>query len=318
MKLRLSVIIPTLLKTRKLSNLLRSLEQQIVEESFEVFVINNSTSNSTRSFDYIPSQKSPYQLHYIKTQKTGVNFARNLGMQRAQSEILLFIDDDCWIRDQHLIAKHILLHQQHDEIFALGGYYHLPDERSLFDICYHRIQMNWLQAGVDTDSSQSQYLIGGHFSVKSKLASQDNIEFDECITYGGSELGFFKKSLLAGLQCRLHDLYIIHDTSENLFSLTRKLYLQGIGKSVSQNLYNENFIESASAQHDDPPLLLKFLNFYLNLIFWLGYFKDRRDWNGFLKYMFKSLSSFFSQKKGQLIQRVDRALESKKNRGDLL
>lgn len=316
----LSIVIPTLGHLKKLNYLLQSLEKQLIDFLVEVIVVDNSVQklNTLSQHLHVISHKQ-FQVHLMTTKTRGVNQARNLGLKFSQAPIVLFLDDDCWIRDQGLLTKHVLLHQQNPQIFAIGGYYHLPLGKSIFDVCYHTVQMHWLQAGINPDSLRSDYLIGGHFSIKKELASGHQIEFDTDISYGGSELGFFQKAKQSGLVSVLQEIYIMHDTNENLLSLTRKLYRQGMGKSITQKKFkSDESINQRVLTSGHGTGVLNLLQSYLSISFWFGYYREQQNLLGFFRHLVKLLYGLIRQKKNSFLQWTDRLLQNKKDRGDLL
>ncbi len=317
--LQLSIIIPTLGEKKKLFRLLQSLQEQNFSDSFAVYVIDNSLESKLDEEINKLTLGYQFQIHLLKCDKKGVNWARNLGLHSCNADIALFLDDDCWLRDQNLLTKHVAFHQQNADSFAIGGYYHVPYGKSIFDHCYHDIQMRWLQAGMNSETQQSHYLIGGHFSIKMQMARTHSINFNDQITYGGSELSFFQKSCQSGLPLILKNIYVMHDTNENLKSLTRKLFMQGLGKALAQQQYLVlDNLGSTEYIQVDKGALLTLLNLYLKFIFWFGFYYQAKDYKGFLNYLISNLRLYFHQQKQSYIRHMDKKLQNKKDRGDLL
>jgi glycosyltransferase involved in cell wall biosynthesis len=90
----LSVIIPTRNRAILLSKALYSLRNQTLPaEQFEVLVVDNGSDDNTREI-VAQAQARQKNLHYFFTAIPGLHAARHLGMEKAQSAILVYTDDD--------------------------------------------------------------------------------------------------------------------------------------------------------------------------------------------------------------------------------
>ena len=92
--MKISIIIPTRNRAVYLDKMLESLLQQTVsKEEFEVIVIDNDSTDSTK---LICSNKGKCFPHfkYIFEMRSGLHFGRNRGFLEAKSKYLLFADDD--------------------------------------------------------------------------------------------------------------------------------------------------------------------------------------------------------------------------------
>ena len=93
-KMKVSVIIPTRNRAIYLEKMLDSLlEQTISKDEFEVIVIDNGSTDSTK---VVCSQKKNSFPHfrYILEKNPGLHSGRNRGFLEAQGDYLLFADDD--------------------------------------------------------------------------------------------------------------------------------------------------------------------------------------------------------------------------------
>lgn len=98
-----SVIIPTLNRSRLLNRTLFTLFEQITDNDFEIIVVDNGSSDNTREIveKYIGIRKN--NLVYVYDDRPGLLVGRHIGAQNAKGDILTFIDDDvilppCWIQ----------------------------------------------------------------------------------------------------------------------------------------------------------------------------------------------------------------------------
>lgn len=320
----ISVVIPTLGQSNALLDLLKSIAEQKLDGFFEILIIDNSQEESI--FKDLEKLIAPFRQNVtlLRSPYKGVNYARNVGILESQSQVLFFVDDDCWLNDKFLLAKHIQLHAKHEECFAIGGYYTLAAGSTFLDNCYHQIQMQWLQKGVfDIKNNYSHYLIGGHCSVKKSVLSENNLQFDPNIVYGGSEVSLFMKADRLGLTMRLENLSLVHRPNVSYLGLVKKLFNQGQGKaylegqaaklSTSQQPIQETLIMDAQQ-----PLFKTAFIYFLNLIFWLGYYKKQGQILSIFKHIPKEFIGNMQQKRFEALKKIEDQLEEKKKRGDRL
>jgi len=112
-----SVLIPTLNRSRIVLNTLRTLEQQ-TQQGFEVLIIDQSDTIALSVRDY-HAQNFPYHYHHIE--EKGLPNARNVGARLAEGDILIFLDDDI-VPDDNLVEAYIAEFTRLGENFwVIGG-----------------------------------------------------------------------------------------------------------------------------------------------------------------------------------------------------
>jgi glycosyltransferase involved in cell wall biosynthesis len=88
-----SVIIPTRNRADLLAHCLESLTQQTLPaDEFEVLVIDNGSSDQTP--DIVRKYAAKLQLSGFSASEPGLHVGRHIGLRNAQTEILIFADDD--------------------------------------------------------------------------------------------------------------------------------------------------------------------------------------------------------------------------------
>jgi len=94
--MKVSVILCTYNRCESLANALASLDRSKVPESiqWEVLVVDNNSSDATRSVVEEFSRRDPARFCYLFEPKQGKSHALNAGIQAARGEILAFTDDD--------------------------------------------------------------------------------------------------------------------------------------------------------------------------------------------------------------------------------
>jgi GT2 family glycosyltransferase len=106
--LRVSVVVPTRNRKEKLLTCLDSLARQsILPQEFEVIVVDDGSSDGTA--EALAARHFPFALRYCRQEGAGPGTARNLGLEHAVGELVLFIGDDIFA-DERLLEEHLLAH----------------------------------------------------------------------------------------------------------------------------------------------------------------------------------------------------------------
>jgi len=92
-----SVVLCTYNRAALLGRALSALQAQRTAPglSWELMVVDNNSSDHTRSIVDTAGAAFPVPLRYVFEPQQGISFARNTGVQAARGEILAFTDDDC-------------------------------------------------------------------------------------------------------------------------------------------------------------------------------------------------------------------------------
>jgi glycosyltransferase involved in cell wall biosynthesis/GT2 family glycosyltransferase len=104
--MKLSVIIPTYNRKETLKTTLLSLNDQIFKD-FEVIVADDGSSDGTEQA--VKALTLSYPIRHVWQKNSGRSAARNMGLEKAAGEIILFIDDHIVV-DSRLIEEHVKYH----------------------------------------------------------------------------------------------------------------------------------------------------------------------------------------------------------------
>ena len=99
---QVSLIIPTYNRQKISLQTLQYLKQQSIS-GFEVILVDQTASNDN---DLQNFKNDVFKYKYLKITETGLPNARNVGVENAKGNILVFIDDDS-IPDSKLIQSYI-------------------------------------------------------------------------------------------------------------------------------------------------------------------------------------------------------------------
>jgi glycosyltransferase involved in cell wall biosynthesis len=105
---QVSVVIPSYNSTRTIRPCLRALLSQQTRWSFEIIVVDSSSDGA----DQIIAAEFPQVCLHHFSERRSVGAARNIGVEKARGEVILFLDTDCiagpaWI-DQMVQGIHNL------------------------------------------------------------------------------------------------------------------------------------------------------------------------------------------------------------------
>ncbi len=190
----LSIIICTYERSTYLRQCLASLAVQPGIGEQEVIVVDNSPGQSTRSL----AAEFP-TFRFVAEPQPGLSHARNRGMQAAQGNWLLFLDDD--VRCPPDFLERALYNVTQNDFTAIGGYY-VP--------WYPVARPDWLSADYGRKAlllpergplvpGQQGFLSGGIFLIRKSVL----VQLGGFVTHRGMsrEIGYGEED---DLQLRLH------------------------------------------------------------------------------------------------------------------
>ncbi|MGH9453630.1 MAG: glycosyltransferase, partial [Terriglobia bacterium] len=125
-----SVVIPTCNRRATLSDCLSALDrQQLSADQFEVIVVDDGSTDGTEEF--CAGVKTPFPLQYLRQENAGTGAARRRGIEQAQGEYLLLMNDDT-IASPDLLSRHRAVHRQErrSKVAVLGNFEYPPAARA--------------------------------------------------------------------------------------------------------------------------------------------------------------------------------------------
>jgi len=134
--LKASVVVPTLDRPEYLRVTLASLAaQDLPAGEYEVLVVDDQPAPATRTVVEDAAARSTAPVRYVEREGVpGLNSARNTGIAAAQSDLIVFVDDDieaprAWLRE--LVEGRV----RHTDALAFGGPIALRLEGSRLRMC---------------------------------------------------------------------------------------------------------------------------------------------------------------------------------------
>lgn len=122
---RASIIVPTYNRSAALRNTLEAIALQPAELIEQVFICDDGSSDDTAAVAAHFARCLP--LTYLFQEDLGfrAGAARNLGIEHAQTDLLVFFDDDC-IPLRGCIEQHVALHARTARAIGIGRIAHVP------------------------------------------------------------------------------------------------------------------------------------------------------------------------------------------------
>ena len=105
-----SVVIPTYNRVGRLRHVITALERQTYpSDAYEVIIVSDGSSDGTAA--YLETLRSTMRLRWFQQVNRGPAAARNAGIQSADGEFIVFIDDDV-VPEPQLLVEHARSHQE--------------------------------------------------------------------------------------------------------------------------------------------------------------------------------------------------------------
>jgi glycosyltransferase involved in cell wall biosynthesis len=112
----ISVVIPTYNRAEKLLRVLESLQRQTLDKRcFEVIVIDDGSTDTTRQAVSRFAAGSSLNLRYLPQEHRRPAAARNTGIEMAEMPLVFFIGDDI-ILEANTVEEHLRFHRQHNVV----------------------------------------------------------------------------------------------------------------------------------------------------------------------------------------------------------
>jgi glycosyltransferase involved in cell wall biosynthesis len=121
-EIKLTVVICTYNRAGYLHDTLQDLSEQNASfDSFEVLVINNNSTDGTSTVCEIFEKTNP-QVHFVRVveERQGLSFARNRAVREANSNTLLYIDDDVRLPADYVSTALNYIHNR-PSVMSAGG-----------------------------------------------------------------------------------------------------------------------------------------------------------------------------------------------------
>lgn len=163
-------------------------------ENYEIVLVNNNSTDSTESECQRFAKDFPeVQFRYFVETKQGLSHARNRGIDESRGDILVFLDDDSFVKPDYLsnLQKRM---DQHPEAMAFGGKITPLFESGVEPKWLSKWTYSWVSA-IDLGDKVVPFE-GNAYPIGANMGFRKNC-LEQCGKFN-TELGRSKKNLMAG------------------------------------------------------------------------------------------------------------------------
>lgn len=185
----ISIVIPTFDRCESLSMCLDALRAQVVEEDFEVIVVDDGSREPVCE----TIEKLDWSVvHYLSKEHGGPACARNLGVKKARGDVLVFLDDDV-IAGDGFIEAHRLFHEKIVDCACLG--YTALDPRIAFTQLMKFLanvgpQFNPELVSDDLSDLPFHYFMTANISIPKKVFRKVGFFDEDFLDAGGEDIEY--------------------------------------------------------------------------------------------------------------------------------
>ncbi|MBN1147307.1 MAG: glycosyltransferase family 2 protein [Anaerolineales bacterium] len=215
--MEISVVICTYNRADILAQALHTAcEQTLPDSAYEVIVVDNGSSDHTRSVveDFI--QRYP-NVHYCLEEQVGLSHARNRGWQEAQGHYVAYVDDDCKLPQEWLSVAMDVIQRVAPDIFG-GPYfpYYNTHKPAWFKDEYGSQEI-FKQACV----MERGYLSGGNIIIRTGLLEYAG-GFSPKLGMSGEDIAYGEETaLIRWARVNLPEAVIYYDPQLYVYHLVR-------------------------------------------------------------------------------------------------
>lgn len=224
-ELTISIVIPCYNVASTIGTLLSGLHNQTIDSSiYEIIVIDDGSTDET-----IEETSRFTDVIVLKQNQSGPGAARNLGMNQAKGELILFLDADLRVSES-LLEKHIEFHKNNDQVFATGGSVEPYENYPLFSWALVDHFSSWFNAHpAVVYTSDIEYLPSLNFCIKNdKKLLKRELAWDNGLTHTGEDVIYCYKIKQLGLKLAfLSDAVVYHQDRMTIGGYWKHLYRWG-------------------------------------------------------------------------------------------
>lgn len=228
--IKVSVIVPVYNSSEYIGSTLDSIINQDFS-SFELIVIDDGSTDSSLQIIEEKLSKSTIAYEIIHQENAGVSRARNVGIEKARGEYLVFVDSDDYITGNHLSE---LYNGETD--FSLIQFIKKDGNKLSTPDHYSKRRMA-CDEFIEKELKMEIYFNFWQLMYKASIIKDNNIRFNPDVIYG-EDTEFALKALIYGNEIAISNevtyYYIQHSSSAIKTSEYRRFEVVGIFEEMSE------------------------------------------------------------------------------------
>lgn len=239
--MKISVIIPTWNRAKTLSETIKRLKRQIINGLEVIIIDDGSDRENLRIIKQINEVRVYYQQH------KGPAAARNLGIKNAWGDILIFINDDTWTKNNFILI-HKKFHEKNRQLYKalLGPLKEHPeiDKGAAVRWLINESGQHFSYKLAEMKKVPWYYFWTCNVSVKRKFLVENNLFFDESFpTAAWEDIEFAYRAKNAGLKLFYNkSLTAFHYHKFNFDDVVGRFYSHGRGLFHIEKKLPDNFL----------------------------------------------------------------------------
>jgi glycosyltransferase involved in cell wall biosynthesis len=231
----LSVVVCTYNGEDDIRECLTALTEQDFDQRYEIIVVDDGSTDSTVEQARLVKDE---RIRIIsKSQNEGLSAARNSGWEKAEGEIVAYIDDDAvatseWVRQ---------IYEKYDEdVHGVGGY---PE--SYHDDIYGEYEVARTRLIYGPNAENVEGAGGMNMSFRREVLSEIS-GFDEQFTHIGDDSDINRRLINNGKKLVVDPSIIVHHKFPTTFTgFCRAKFHRGLGEALESMKYGDQSILQA-------------------------------------------------------------------------
>jgi cellulose synthase/poly-beta-1,6-N-acetylglucosamine synthase-like glycosyltransferase len=280
------VVIFDKLRKDKLDRLLNSMKDQLSNYSLEILFLHESNTPLIKP-DF------PVEVTYLNIPaKQGIAFNRNQGIKHAQGDIIVFIDDDCWVPEGWLSSLLLPL-QNNPDILATTSGTKIPPSNFLGD-CISELgfpgggSLGFEKVWKVSTQGFTDHLTVGNCALRKSVFTTIGL-FDETMKSGAEDAEFSLRLTKANISLKyIPQAYAYHEARTTMSDFVKWQLRRGranyqfkkrvgpIGGFVKLRLWSSRNIVAQNLLKPRLPVVVGLLGLSF-LLQQAGFMQERRD-----------------------------------------
>ena len=237
----ISIITASQLNLRFLKSFFKSLQKQNFK-NFEVLLcLTNPKTHHQQQLQLLAPELN---LRIVTTSQPNIASARNRGIEQAKGDLVLFLDEDCFLPRSTYLQELADYHHKNPTI-AGGGLYLNKKHSALSDQFYNFVCNTWVKSRQNLKDSPP-VLLGGCCFYPLSLLKKHRVLFDEKNAKAGEEYLLNSQWTELGFPLLLSERWsVFHRPETSFYQVFKKSWIQGIQIEPQKAFFRSEQLKSA-------------------------------------------------------------------------
>jgi glycosyltransferase involved in cell wall biosynthesis len=220
----LSIIIPSLGQRQFLKPLFESLQTQTIGDPIEIFLC--LTGDGGELQNSLPPLPSHMNVRFLDSPVPGISQARNVGLDHAVGDVVLFLDDDCYLPRADYLQSLLEFYKKSPDRGGGGAYLTVHEDVNFASAFYNFMCNAWLESHVN-GQGEASVLLGGCCFYPRAAIGKTRFPVDK--PRAGEEVDFNREILERGHKLVFHrDWSVVHAPGYGLDDVFQRAWKHGL------------------------------------------------------------------------------------------